>query len=686
MNYVDIKEDDLDEIPTQLNLENSDAKEDALYTLTNFLKKYYSNQIDSILLGKLDTLVIDISKLESFNIKLHSEFLINTDGIITLIRSIIDTTVNPFIEDEHTGNKNKYKIKFDNIPLGKVKPIKEVNVNHINKLISVEGLVRQYTLLIPREYKRYYQCEDCNAIVGLEQNDFELKKLKSCTCGCKKLYLLEDKTEYINSQKIRIQESLDNLEAGEIAHFLDILIDEDKINNFSVGEKVVFTGKYQIKENKKETFKEPYLKAIDVANTKDDFYNMEVTKEDILKIKELSKRKDIFTLFSESLAPHICGYQNVKKGIALQMVGGNEDTERDGIQRSNIHILLLGDPGLGKSEFLLSTSKLSPKSIYTAGRTTSGVGLVGAVCKDDFSGNQWSIRPGALVLGNNGIVMIDEFDKMDEEERSALHECMAQGTVTISKAGINQTMNAKVSILAAANPKYSKYDPNKSFVDQANITPSLLSRFDLFYLLKDNLPIEEERAIAEGMINFHAKEKIEKEIIEADLLRKYIAYSKTISPTMSDKLNSNILDFYLKVKQASDKTGSPSIFRRFIPTIVRLAEAHARLCLSSKVRKKDVEVAKAILADSLREVILDVENDDVDVNMLYIGKSNKELDKYKIVNDFIGNNNDCEFRDILDDVSNYYITKEKLSDILNDMELKGDIYKPKAGIYRLKGE
>lgn len=318
---------------------------------------------------------------------------------------------------------------------------------------------------------------------------------------------------------------------------------------------------------------------------------MQLSEEDEEKIIELSKDPNIYDKIIKSTAPSIRGYRDVKEAIALQLFGGSAKQLEDETKlRGDIHILIVGDQGIGKSQILKYVSRLAPRSIYTSGKGTTGAGLTAAAVRDELGG--WSLEAGALVLGDQGNVCVDELDKMRSEDRSALHEALEQQTVSIAKAGIMATLNSRCSVLAAANPKFGRFDSYKILAEQIDLPAPIISRFDLIFVIEDTPSREGDSELAEHILKIHKENTINYEI-EPELLRKYIAYArKSVNPSLTDEANEVLKEFYVNTRNSNpEEQGAVPITARQLEAIIRLAEASAKIKLKDVVEKEDAEKA-----------------------------------------------------------------------------------------------
>lgn len=533
-----------------------------------------------------------------------------------------------------------------------------IDSHHIGKFVSTNAMVKSVSPIQARPLKKVFRCKGCIRQHTVIQETNEQIEPALCTkCGGKSFQDMVEKTVYINKQHLKLEEPLELRKDGTTREF-NALIEGDVVdpnNKITPGEVVHIAGIVNNIYNEKN--KEYYF-LIELNNiTKLDktFQDIEVTDEDKATIQELVDKPNLMELLKNTVAPTIHGHDEIKEGLVIQLFsgsGGNTAARIHG--RTVIHLLMIGDPGIAKSVILKSVSRLSPKGIYINGAAASRAGLMGAAVKDELTG-RWTIEAGAIPLADQGIVCIDELDKMpNQKDILALNEPMEQQTVTETKAGLNVTMNARTPILAAANPKFGRFRKDKTIMEQITIPDTTFSRFDLTYAVEDLTNYDEDVKLADHLLTEDLENK--KETVEQELMTKYIAYAKQeFKPKLTKEAKERLSNFYASTrKEAAEDDESKPITPRDLGALKRIALTIARIRLRNYVTAEDAKEAIRIYSESLKTLGLNPKT----AGELVGDKSNKELKELSKAESIISNYH-SEYGDL--------IPHEAVKDIISEL-------------------
>lgn len=549
-----------------------------------------------------NTLKIDYTTIEQHNINLADTL---TDQPIETIKEIQKTC-----QTLHTKKTpHTLQIQITNLPpRHTLKNLRQITTKTIGKLYNIQGLVKRVGERTPTITTAYYECRGCLTPRMIPQTTPEiLIEPGTCTgCGNKNWTLNLTKSTMKDIQNIKLYDSYQNLPKGQQPRSMTVQLEGTLIDTATPGDLINITGIPLIRHNKKTKKYHYYIQANHIHTLIKSFDDVEITESDEKKILELSTHPDIFIMLRDSIAPSVKGYDTIKEAIVCQLFGGTPKTLNDNTTlRHNSHILLIGDPGTGKTELLRFVSSFAPNGIFASGSGSSGVGLTAAAVRDE-EGN-WNLEAGTVVLGDKGFVCIDEMDKMGDHDRDAMHDVMERQIVNINKANIQADLPARTSILAAANPKGDNFDRYKSIREQINLPDTLLSRFDLIFVIEDKNDIETNKRVSNHIFQKH-REGVVDYPVDVDLFRKYIAFARrNCNPLHSDESQAVIEDFYLSLREsAMDDDGVPiPVTPRQEEGLIRLAEAVAKAHLRDYVTREDSECAVGILVECLREVGLD---------------------------------------------------------------------------------
>ena len=564
---------------------------------------------------------IDYDRLEMILNREFKEKLLSNDKTITIDYELIEEyypqLANALHEDYYTISKtlerhmenmriqkNETEIRFKN-----VKPVitlDQIHQKYNSKWISFEGIVKKRSTVYNQIKEVHWTCKECgnDYVFQLEYNDKLISPNENCRrCGRKTGYELNrNDSKYEDIQLFILEEEQKNARSVFQPTQLKCYLKDEMINAIKPGDKIRANGIVELQNIGKNNHFQEYVTITEIEKLEKNFEDINISQNEEETIRKLAENENIYSMITESIIPSIYGYDELKLALALHLFSSPHYVTHDGsYKRGDIHILLIGDPSMGKSQILKYVSKLAPHGIYTSGKGSSGTGLTATTVKDE-QGN-WSLEAGAMVLANDGNICIDEFDKMKEDDRSAIHEALEQQTISISKAGINTTLNSRCSVLAAANPKYGRFDMYKNMSEQLNLSPAILSRFDLIFVLTDNIDKKEDTRIAMKILEH--RNNCEKHIDE-DVLKKYISLARTLDPKLDEGVKGYITKFFCECRSLAKENHHPiPITARQLEAIVRLSKASSRIRLSNKVTLDDAKRAINLQRYCMKQVGFD---------------------------------------------------------------------------------
>ena len=578
------------------------------------------------------SVMIDYVDIDIYDTNFAMFILENPDLCLNIGRSVINSLM-----PSGWDPKRKINLRITNLPNDSLVDVRKLRENHLGKLVSVQGLAKKVSSVKPRMTFARFTCSRCNAEIWEPQSGMYLREPLACpnpngTCnkGVNRFILDGKRCHYIDTQKIEIQESPEGLRGGQQPEKISGFVEDDIAGILTAGNRITLNAivrPVEKSERDKSTIFEIYLDVISIEFEQHEYDKLDITEEDEIKIKNTSKDPMLFEHIVKSIAPTIYGLEEVKEAIALQLFGGCQKRMDDGTTiRGDTHILLIGDPGVAKSQILRYMSTLAPRAIFSSGKSASAAGLTAAAVKDDFGGDGYTLEAGALVLADKGLACIDELDKMSEQDTSSLHEAMESQKISIAKAGITATLQCRCSLLAAANPKYGRFDQESETISsQINLPPALISRFDLIFVLTDTPEEKLDRKITQFILNVHrrgqalqyaSQEQLDgmdlkairdntsniKPYFEQEFLRKYVAYSKRIIPIMKPEAAKMIEDAYMDIRMSGTDKKTIPITARQLEAYVRLSEASAKMRLSHFVEEQDAARAIRLISYYLNKI------------------------------------------------------------------------------------
>jgi len=657
--------------------------------ITNFAKNdtnLYVDLIETAIDCETWNVNLDCCNLHAFDSQLYKQLISFPQEVLPAFDEVVNNyAARHFGEmlQRVEGDKDVWVRPFNLLPTHIVS-MRNMNPVNIDELVSIRGMIIRSTSIIPDIQTAFFRCSVCRNEVEVPIDMGRIAQPTKCdNPPCQSQHTMElihNRCAFKDKQLVKVQESPENIPDGETPQTIDVYVYDQLVDFVKPGDRVEITGVYRasaIRLNPRRRVVESVYKTyIDCVHSKksktnsfsvedsesqarkqneniddSDYFNKfnegdetdEFRTERITRIQSLGQHPNIYEILVRSLAPSIYQMDDVKKGVLCQLFGatrkifGNGQNERK--FRDQINVLLCGDPGVSKSQLLTYVNKVAPRGIYTSGKGSSAVGLTAYITKDPDS-NDLVLESGALVLSDRGICCIDEFDKMSESARSILHEVMEQQTVSIAKAGIICTLNARTSILAAANPIESRYNPTKSIIENIDLPPTLISRFDLIYLMLDRPQENLDRKLAQHIVELYYDEQVrqqmkaqrdqEEEVVmlSQQEFMEYISWSrKNIQPKISNEAADKLVNGYVEMRSLG-RTQNGSTQRKTITatprqleSLIRLSEGLARIRHSPMVEARDVDEAIRLHKVATMAAATDPRTGAIDLDAIQVGTS-----------------------------------------------------------------
>lgn len=553
------------------------------------------------------------------------------------------------------------RLRMVGLPPTAHRVIRSIRETDLNRLLAIDGIVRRVSEVRPQIRDAVFECVACRTQFHEPQDEASLVFREPLECpesqgGCGKAQgrtrfrLVAEASTYVDAQRIEIQEHPETLRHGAHPQGMSVLLTEDLTGKVLPGNRIILNGVLKSFQRAsasragvvRNTTFDLMVLGNSFESKPQEYEEIEIAPEEASLIEKFRGDPTVVDKIVLSLAPTIKGMEEEKEAIALQLFGGVEKHHADGIRvRGDIHILLVGDPGVAKTQLLLYVARVAPRGIYTSGKGATAAGLTAAAVKDDFAGGRWVLEAGMLVLADGGMAVIDELDKMSVEDRVAMHETLESGTVSIAKAGITSTLNARCPVLAAANPKWGRFTNDRTISEQIDLPPTLLSRFDVIFSIRDVPDQVRDRRLAGRILASHMEVETGVEAarsgssseapFSAEFLKKYVAYARrNVRPVLTSEALSTLEDYYVRVRRQGEEPNAPvPITARQLEALVRLSEAAARARLSGTVSVEDAKRATQIMENFLRRVSM-TEEGKLDIDLTQTGVSHSQRERFEI--------------------------------------------------------
>ena len=677
----------------------------------HFLNKYYAKEVTQLSLSYPDdrSLVCRFRDLDMFNSELADRLLAEPDEVLVAATAVLRDM------DLATG----IPIEEAFFRVGKMpnrKRIQELRADDVGTLISIEGVVPNVTAVAPQMVEAVFECPFCGHIFSVEQTGQEFKEPVECeeeTGGCgrkvQKFKLHEAKSKFVNAQKIRLQDAMEDLRGGEIPQMIEVGLRDDLTGVVVPGDRVVVVGilrqfQKRTQFGKTNTFK-IWMDANSVELKEEVAEEVVISEADEERIKELQKQPDVYKQLIDSLAPSVWGHDDVKEAIVLLLFGGVSFFMPDGTRRrGDIHALLVGDPGVAKSVLLTAAAKLALRGILTDGSGSSGAGLTAAVVKDkEFSGDAYIPQAGAMVLADKGVLAVDEISRIKPDDLGRMHMALEQQEVHLNKAGLNVKMNSRCAMLAAANPTQGRFDKYEPIGKQIKLSAALISRFDLIFTLMDIPEEEKDKRVATHIARSYGAmenkwgnnggdsvEELFTPPISQKLFKMYLATAKRINPRVGEVANKKFIAFYLGLRKLAydDEDAPVPVTARELEALFRLGQAKARSRLSKVVSADDADTVIKLVEGCLMKVYSDPETGKLDVDWVNAGTTKTRRDRGRQIKAIITEletkyGDVVPIEDVLNTAEEEGMDRDKAEEVIEAMKQDGLLFSRRRGVVGL---
>jgi len=660
---------------------NEHIKSDKVIKLIyKYFDMWETTKIKKTLNEDLLFIEIDLADLETFSYKLVDLLRLYPEDMV----SIFNNTIRNFKEN---SNQNNIKVRFKNLPKVDHLNLNELRQEHIGKLISFKGMLKRKTDILPKTKFIHYLCTNptckyAENYLNVPQINTKLKKLKSCL-NCKSS--VEEVSETITDfQQLVLEEDFEDLtDSNDQPKQKYVEIEDDlttplKDTSLIVGSKVEVIGivkkRNEETQKGKSTIGEIYIEANNILPLQETLINIKITKQDEQDIIELSKKDNLLQLLNSNIAPTIAGRTEQKQAVLYHIVGGSKKKN----QRSHIHINIIGNASLGKSQILRRLKQFLPKAVYVSAENASGVGLTGSVMKDELTG-QWAVEAGAIAYANKGYFYLDEADKLKKEDITKMNEALEHSTISINKAGIKTQLKADCPIISVANPKGGKFNEDQDYIKQINFDPTYLSRFDLIFILDGKDGDSEQDLVLDRLCGFDSEDF---ETLDDDLLRKYLMYAKNLNPRISKQLLLKLQNYYKQIAAMAKRKKSIDITYRQFTGLIRMSEARAKLFLRDEVLMEDVKEVIKLMNFTLEKL---------NISEITSGISNTNRSLAELIPEVIklleGKGIKASNENIITQIEEMTtkFNKNKIEKMIEQMIREGELFSPRKNELRIIG-
>lgn len=669
--------------------------------LAEWLSRYYHDDVVELARGYPEdrtSLAIDYYDLFRFDPDIGEDLLESPDQMheyldMALARVGDDLPVDVDLSDA--------TVRVRNLPDHQTFGVAETRSRHIGQLIGLTGQVTKASQVKPFPQELAFECQRCGTPTIIPQGGGEIQEPAECQ-GCERqgpFDINQAQSMFVDRQVLRVQQPPEETHGGQ-GETLDVFVEDELAGSIEGGDRVTANGIMRLDADDLESSHglDTALdgQAIEIEET--DYEDIAIgPHEDRIESLAAGDAGDPYQLLVDSIAPDHHGDEDIKLAIALQLFGGTRIPREHGPdKRGDSHILLMGDPGAGKSSLLEWATHIAPRSVKASGKGATAAGLTASAVNDDFGDGAWSLEAGALVVGDGGVAAVDEIDKVEEDAVSSLHDALESQRVHVSKAGFNTSLPARTALLAAGNPKYGRFDHNEPYAEQIELGPTLLSRFDLTFMVSDQPDREQDTAIAEQMVRSRSiaaaahsehhdlSEDAAQEVrpaVDVEVLRAWIAAAKQrVTPIIEDEnVQQYVREYYADLRQANGGgVDSPvPTTPRALEGIQRLAEASARVRLSNEVTTADIERAIDLMETSMEDVGIDPESGEMDADIIETGTSHSQTERMKLVEETIrehcSDGSAADMDELLGDLQAQEVSRQNALTTIKKLAREGEV-------------